>query len=324
MTGDMSTDTRVVSLLCAATEIVAALGLRHLLVGRSHECDYPPGVEALPVCTEPRFDIGGDTASIQRDVSGLVRDGLSIYTVDEAALDALKPDVILTQDQCAVCAVDLPAVEAAVESLTGAPAEIVSLNPNRLEDVWADMRRIARALDAEAAGEALIERLAGRIASVSRRIEALDARPTVGVLEWIDPPMGAGNWMPQLIELAGGVPVFGETGAHSPWLEWEAVRAADPEVILIAPCGLDMERAEADARLLAARPGWDELKAVRNGRVALADGHRYFNRPGPRLADSVEILAEILHPKTFEFGYRGGAWDGFMGVGHKAEGAATG
>jgi iron complex transport system substrate-binding protein len=320
----MSTDgPRVVSLLCAATEIVSALGQRDLLVGRSHECDFPPGVEDLPVCTEPRFDIAGDTRAIQRDVAALVRDGLSIYTVDVPALERLRPDLILTQDQCAVCAVDLPAVEEAVESLTGRDAEIVSLRPNRLEDVWADMRRIARALDTEAAGEALIERLRGRIASVERRIETLDERPTVGVLEWIDPPMGAGNWMPQLIAMAGGVPLFGETGAHSPWLEWQDVAAADPDVILIAPCGLDMQRAEADARLLAARPGWERLTAVRAGRVFIADGHQYFNRPGPRLADSVEILAEIIHPKTFEFGYRGRAWDGFMGVGHKADGAAT-
>jgi iron complex transport system substrate-binding protein len=313
----MTTDSpRIVSLLCAATEVAAALGFRHALVGRSHECDYPPGVQDLPVCTEPRFDIGGTSGAIQGSVEDLVREGLSIYTVKDALVADLKPDLILTQDQCEVCAVSLRDVEEAVCRLVGVEAEIVSLRPNRLEDVWADFRKVARAVGAEARGEALIERVMGRMASVARRAEMAGTRPRLAVIEWIEPPMGAGNWMPQMIEMAGGVPAFGETGLHSPWLDWDAFLASDPDVILLAPCGLDMERTRQDVAALAGRPGWAGLRAVRKNRVAIADGHQYFNRPGPRLAESVEILGEILHPGVFDFGYRGRAWDWLMGVGH--------
>jgi len=300
---------RVVSLIASATEIACALGYADRLVARSHECDYPPEVVAdLPALTAPKLNVGAASGEIDRQVKDLVRDGLGVYTVDADRLKALRPDVILTQDQCEVCAVSLAEVEAAVLDWAGGSPAIVSCRPDGLADVWSDIGRIAEALGAGERGRVLVEGLKARMTVIAARAEALPARPGVLSLEWVDPLMAAGNWMPELVEMAGGENLFGEAGRHSPWIDWEAVVEVDPEVIVALPCGYGIDRTGRDLARLAERREWPRLEAVREGRVYVTDGNQYFNRPGPRLAESLEILAEILHPEAFHFGHEGTGW----------------
>ncbi len=298
---------RIVSLIASATEIVCALGARDRLIGRSHECDFPADVLTLPQLTAPKFKIQGTSAEIDARVRDIVRDGLSVYRVDGDALKALSPDVIVTQDHCEVCAVSLSDVEAATCTWTGRVVEIVSLKPDSMADTYADIRRVARALSAEPAGEALVSDIQTRIATVARRV-ANAPRPRVAFIEWVEPLMAGGNWMPELIEAAGGDNLFGTAGKHSDWMQWNELAAADPDVILVAPCGYGLQRCLEELPLLQTKPGWRDLKAVRSGRVFFADGNAYFNRPGPRLADSTEIIAEILHPELITPRHRGTAW----------------
>lgn len=285
---------RIVSLIASATEIVCALGRGDWLVGRSHECDYPPAVTRLPALTAPKFKVEGSSGEIDRRVREIVRDGLSVYRVDADALSALSPDLIVTQDHCDVCAVSLRDVEEAVCRWTDRRVEILSLRPDCLADAYADIGRVARALAAEAQGVRLV-------GGMERRLQALAVqparrrRPRVAFIEWVEPLMAGGNWMPELIEAAGGHNLFGAAGKPSRSMSWDELVAADPEVIIIAPCGFVLERCLAELPLLQAKPGWSEIDAVLNGRVFFADGNAYFNRPGPRLADSGEILAHVLH-----------------------------
>jgi iron complex transport system substrate-binding protein len=293
----LDTIPRIVSLIASATEIVCALGRGGALVGRSHECDFPPGVARLPALTAPKFKVEGSSAEIDARVRAIVRDGLSVYRVDAEALRALNPDVILTQDHCEVCAVSLADVEAATCTWTGGPVEVVSLRPDSLADACADIRKVAQALGVRAAGDALVQQMQQRIDAVKAKV-AGRPRPRVAFIEWVEPLMAGGNWMPELIEAAGGANLFGTAGKHSDWMQWEELAAANPDAIVVAPCGYDLERCLQELPLLQAKPGWSELAAVRSGRIYFADGNAYFNRPGPRLADSAEILAGMLHPDT--------------------------
>ncbi|MFY9549803.1 MAG: cobalamin-binding protein [Thermoanaerobaculia bacterium] len=299
---------RIVSLLPAGTEIVAALGFEESLVGRSHECDFPAGVERVPICTEPRLNPRAAGDEIHRSVERLLSDSLSVYRVDAARLKALAPTHVVTQVQCEVCAVSLADVERALLGWTGRPPRLVSLSAARLEDVFEDMRRTAGCLGAEERGQALVDGLARRIEAVAAKARAADTRPRVAAIEWLSPLMAAGNWMPELVALAGGENLFGAAGRHSPWLDWVEVAAADPDVLVAFPCGFSLARTVEEAGILPALPGWDRLRAVRDGRVFLADGNAYFNRPGPRLVETLEILAEILHPTHFGFGHEGTGW----------------
>jgi iron complex transport system substrate-binding protein len=287
---------RVVSLIASATEIVCGLGRGGALVGRSHECDFPAEVLRLPALTAPKFKVAGSSAEIDARVRQIVREGLSVYRVDAEALAALAPDLILTQDHCEVCAVSLADVEAATCTWTGRPVTIVSLKPDSLADAYADIRKVAQALGVPEAGNALVERMQRRIAAVDALV-AGRPRPRVAFIEWVEPLMAGGNWMPELIEAAGGRNLFGTAGKHSDWMQWEEIRAADPDAIVVAPCGYDLARCLQELPLLQAKPGWADLAAVRASRVYFADGNAYFNRPGPRLADTAEILAEMLHPR---------------------------
>ena len=299
---------RIVTLLPSATEIVCALGFEDQLVGRSHECDFPRAVVRVPALTEAKFNAEGTSAEIDQRVKKIVADALSVYRVDAARLRELKPDLIVTQSQCEVCAVSEREVEAAVAEWLGARPRIVSLAPYGLDDIFTDMQRVADALDARARGTELVERLRARLAKIAERARGAAKRPGVATIEWIDPLMAAGNWMPALIEMAGGVNLFGVAGEHSPWMKFDELAASDPDVILIAPCGFSMERAAQDLPVLTNRAEWGRLKAVRGGQVFVADGNQYFNRPGPRIAESLEILAEIMHPELFDFGHEGAGW----------------
>jgi len=282
---------RIVSLIASATEIVDALGQFDNLVGRSHECDYPERVLGLPVCTRPRIPVDGSSREIDRLVKEAARTSVSIYDVFEDMIERLEPTHIVTQIQCEVCAVSLRDVERAVARGMKSRPQIVSLQPNSLADIWDDFRRVAYALGMPERGEEVVSALEARIGALASGGEP---RPRVACIEWIEPLMAAGNWTPELISLAGGINLFGEAGKHSPWMTWEQLEAADPDVIVIAPCGFDLERTGQEMYWLTDRPGWRGLRAVRTGRVYLADGNQYFNRPGPRVVETLEILTEIL------------------------------
>jgi iron complex transport system substrate-binding protein len=299
---------RVVSLLPSATEIVCVLGCGSQLVGRSHECDFPAEVTSLPACTQPNFDASASSSEIERQVKALSQKNPSLYRLDTALLKELRPDLIITQGQCEVCAVSLAEVELAV-SRWSAPPQIVSLAPLRLADVWNDIRAVARALGIAEHGKQVQAKLKTRCVDIIEKAVAVKHRPSVACLEWLDPLMAAGNWMPDLVQLAGGEDLLGEPGKHSPWLEWEALIQRDPDVIVVLPCGFDLKRTRAELPTLGDRPAWPQLRAVKSARVFLADGSQFFNRPGPRLVESLEILAEILHPELFRFGHQGTGWE---------------
>lgn len=305
---DPSTRPRVVSLLASATEIVAALGARDLLVARSHECDFPPDVASLPAVTVAKLDVSRPSADIDRDVKALLAQALSIYRVDGDRLRRLAPDVIVTQTQCEVCAVTPADVEAALADGSGARPRIVSLSPNGLADVFVDIMRVASALGRPERGAALVDTMRARMDTIATLAQQSAGRPRVACIEWIEPLMAAGNWMPDLVGMAGGLNLFGAAGQHSPWLTLDELAAADPDLILILPCGFDIPRARAELPALTTQPAWQSLRAVRDGHIFVCDGNQYFNRPGPRLAESLEILAEILHPSSFKFGHEGTGW----------------
>jgi len=299
---------RIVSLLPSATEIIAALGHRDGLVGRSHECDFPAGVEALPVCTRPRADLSGRSVEIDRKVRDIVSKALSVYEVLSDILKKVEPEVIVTQNQCEVCAVSLTDVEAAVCDWVGSTIEIVSLTAESTAAVYDDIHRVAEALNASATGTEVVERMQNRLAEISASAERLDTRPRTACIEWADPLMAAGNWIPEFVEATGGENLFGNAGQHSPWLEWADLLEADPDIIVLMPCGYNLARTAEEAQMLSTDPRWTSLRAVREGRTYITDGNAYFNRPGPRLKDSLEMMAEMIHPDFFDFGHKGVGW----------------
>lgn len=312
---------RIASLLPATTEMVHALGMGAGLVLRSHECDHPSGVEALPFATSPRV-MGdameeGDSGAIDAGVRWLLEQGLSIYELDAEILKAASPDLILTQHQCQVCAVPYSEIEAAARALLDPAPHIVSLSPRTLDDVLGDHLRVAEALGVPERGEALVAslrsrmeavRVRGQAAAEARAAAGLHPYPRVLTIEWLDPLMAGGNWMPELVAMAGGENLLGEAGAHSPFLPWERFLETDPDVIIVVPCGFSLARTLEEMPALASRPGWASFRAVRDGRVAVVDGHHYFNRPGPRIVDSLEILFEILHPEAGRQVHAGDGW----------------
>jgi iron complex transport system substrate-binding protein len=297
---------RIASLLASGTELVCALGLGDSLVGRSHECEEPAWVRGLPQLSRPTFPIDGPSGEIDRHVRERLRAGRPLYEVDEARLAALAPDVILTQTHCEVCAVS-PG-----DLACGVPARlerrrVVALDGGTLEAVLEGFGRVAEVLGAADQGRALVARLRARAEAVAERARDL-ARPRVACIEWIDPVFAMGNWGPELVALAGGESVLGQAASKSTTTAWEAVIAADPDVLIVAPCGFTLERTLRELPSLAVRPGWSELRAVRAGRVFAADGDRYFNRSGPSLFETPEVLAEMLHPARFEPLHRDAAW----------------
>ncbi|MGH2498422.1 MAG: cobalamin-binding protein [Ktedonobacteraceae bacterium] len=295
---------RLVSLLASATEMVAALGCLDQLVARSHECDYPSEILSLPVVSRVQIDTEASSARIDEQIKQLAQStagphdaaikALSIYAIDVALLQELRPDVIFTQTQCEVCAVSERDVMQAVEQLTGLQPRIVSLAPYRLADVWEDITRVGEALGRGEQAELLVRDYQRRLTRLHELTAHQGARPRVAILEWLDPLMGAGNWTPELVDIAGGANVFGEMGQHAPWLTWEELLAADPDALVLAPCGFTLERTMQDIPLLQQHPSWQSLRAVKNGRVYAIDGNAYINRSGPRLVESTEILGRIL------------------------------
>jgi iron complex transport system substrate-binding protein len=289
---------RVVSLLPSATEIVCALGAGGELVGVSHECDHPPEVSGLPALTSSRLPGNGTSGEMDRSVRDLLRAALAIYHLDVDLLASLDPEVVITQDLCEVCAVSFGAVCAAVDRLADREVRVVSLHPQRLDDIWGDLRTVAAALGRQATGERLLAGLLARLHRIER--EAADGdRPRVVSVEWLDPVMLGGTWMPELITVAGGDPLGVAAGERAPTLDLAALRRLEPEVVVIKPCGYPVERTLAELELFPKVLPWAEWPAVRAGRVYVADGNAYFNRSGPRIVDSAELLAACLHPDRF-------------------------
>jgi iron complex transport system substrate-binding protein len=288
---------RIVSLLPAATEIVAALGKIDDLVGVSHECNFPDAVNRKPRVTGCEIH-GTDIASCQIDgwVSERLANGQAIFTLDEPLLRDLRPDLILTQRLCDVCAPAYGSVAALAESLPG-PPKVLNLEPSRLDDVFQNIGDVAAALGIHDVGVQVVEHLRSRVARVERQAESMNHRPRVAVIEWLDPVFCSGHWTPELVEIAGGVEVLGQKGKDSVRKTWEDVARSEPEILMVACCGQSAERALHDWGLVSGLSAVRNLPAVRNGRVYFADGNAYFSRPGPRLVDSLEILAQTIEPE---------------------------
>lgn len=288
---------RIVSLLPSLTELVCALGHQDDLVGVTHECDYPPGVQSLPFLTRNQFDADASSAEIDALVSAHHD---SLYELDEEALARLAPNLILTQEQCDVCAVNEDTVREAAERLPRSPS-VESFNPTNLDEVFAMFRRVGDLLDERAEAESIIAGFKLTAGEISWKRKASGGGATgsrrVLLLEWLNPLFSSGDWNPEIIDRAGGVEVLGQAGVPSRRLTWKQVAASQPEVVIVAPCGFPLERAELELRAVEHRPEWRDLPAVRQGTVVLADGSAFFSRPGPRLETSLRIAAAAIDPE---------------------------
>lgn len=296
---------RIVSLIPSATEILDLIGVTDHLVGRSHECDTPAWVQSLPECTAPAFSTEGPERDVHDRVAARLQQALSIYRLHVPVIESLAPTHIVTQDRCDVCAVTLREVETAACALLGGDTKVIALAPHRLADVWSDIARLAAMFDRD---PAVADHCAKRCARLARLTAGVGERPTVACLEWLDPLIGAGGWLPELVAVAGGEAVLAHAGGDAERLDHNALLEADPDVIVCMPCGHDLARTRAGSATLIAQPGFESLRAVREGRVHAVDGSHFFSRPGPRLLESAEILAEILFPDRFDFGHRGRHW----------------
>lgn len=308
---------RIACLLPAASEIVAGLGAAQEMVARSHACDRPRSLLGLPVVTSTRIKAIAPGTAIHASVEATLADALSLFAVDVESLRRLAPDLVITQVQCDVCAVSETGLRRALAGLAGPRGDgadgadgidLISLEARDLEGIFHDIARVAQAVDRAGAGARLIGEMRHRLAELAGIAAKAPFRPEVAIIEWVEPLMGSGHWMPELVSCAGGRLLFGATGARSPWIDWARLRAADPDALMVAPCGFSLDRAVKEARGLFALPGFADLRAVREGRVAVVDGEAHVNRPGPRIVETAEILAEWLHPSLFAPRHKGLGW----------------
>ena len=302
----MGSPARIVSLLASGTELVCALGAGERLVGRSHECDHPAWVKRLPAVSRPTFDVGGSSREIDELVRARLRAGEPLYEVDEVAIVSLEPDLIITQSHCEVCAVTPADIAHAVPARL-VRKQVAILRTGSLQAILEGFLEVARVLDLAAEGARLVSGLRARLSEVTDKARSC-APVSVVCLEWIDPPFAMGNWGPELVDIAGGINVLGTQGVHSSAVSWDVVQRADPDVLVVAPCGFGLERAVAEVPALVARPGWEGLRAVRAGRVFVCDGNLYFNRSGPSMFETPDILAQMLHPEAFAAKDEGRVW----------------
>ena len=288
---------KIVSLLPSATEMICTLGLEDQLVGITHECDFPASVRRLPIVTRTLIASNASSAEIDRLVQEQLRTRQALYTLDLPTLHMLQPDLIVTQALCNVCAVAEDEVQAAVCTLPGRP-RVINLEPRNLSEVFGAIHQVAQAAGVEQKSEHIVKELQARVEAVVTRAVELQHRPRVALLEWLDPPFSCGHWSPELVRLAGGVEGLGQEGKASRKLRWDEIIAWQPEFVFIACCGFGVDRTMNDLSILQPVPGWQDLPAVRLGQVFVTDGSQYFSRPGPRLVDSLEILAHALHPEV--------------------------
>ena len=297
---------RIVSLLPAATEIVSALGAKDMLVGRSHECDWPPNVSSLPILTTPKIDSTASSVEIDQAIKN--SESGPLFSLDESLLRELGPDLILTQSACSICAVDVEAVASIAASLAlpnGGHPDVLALAPQSLSELIDDIALVGGKIGKQAEATKLIATLNKRMTAVTTGTQKFEIdrkkKPNIALIEWLDPPMSAGNWVPEMIHMAGATDALKADPGKSHWIQWADVAEADPDIVILIPCGFELERVLTEAKTPAVWPHLKDLRATREGKLFAVDGHHLFNRPGPRLVDSLEVLAELLHPESFQF-----------------------
>jgi len=306
----MKADMRIISLIPSATEILCALGLTNSIVGRSHECDFPLNVQNIPICTKNLIDCQVVSKKIDEQVRFKLISGLSIYELDLALLTQLNPSLIVTQSQCDVCAVDLSQVqEELAHTGLGKKTKIVTMQANDLKGIFQDIQRVAEAVGKQKKGQALIATMVSNLLQLHSHIPLLKNKPKVACIEWIDPLMAAGNWIPALVKLAGAENLFSLEGSASPSLTKQNFLSADPDAIIFMACGFGIERTIKELELFFKNQEFQTLKSVRDKRVYVVDGNHFFVRPGPRIVDSFQILCEILHPGSFSPKLKGLGWE---------------
>lgn len=299
---------RIISLISSATEIVHSLGCAEMLVGISHECDYPNYIKNLPICSQPRLNPDGSSIEIDNQVRSILQDALSIYRINQDLISKLNPDVIITQSQCQVCAVNLNDVQRALKDMLDIDPQIISLEPKSLDDVWSDIKKIAKKLKKDKVALSMLENINGEITRIKERKKDKNKR-TVACIEWIDPLMFAGNWVPEMVDIVDGVDLFGIKGEHSSWSKKHILFEKDPDIIIFMPCGYDIAKTRQEVIKIFGLDEWKNLKSFNSGNVYITDGNQYFNRPGPRLLDSIKILDEIINQSN-SFEYFGHGWIG--------------
>lgn len=300
---------RILSLLPAATEIICALGYKDDLIGRSHECDYPADVQSLPVCTTPNKRLNNSSSqNIDSDIKDLISKGLSIYEVDYELLESLKPDIIITQDHCEVCAVEFSQMEEAVGEALDYQPVIVSVSPKNLDEVLESFVEIAAKMGDTIEGMNLSAHIQKKINAIAQKCTSLHSFDNIFCIEWMDPLLATGNWLPELVQAVNGEALYGTIGEHAQTIDWKSVLDSNPDIIILMPCGFTIDQTLADINVMTSKDGWSTLNAVQNRRVYIADGHHYFNRPGPRLLDSTKILAEMLYPLDFAPHFKNKGW----------------
>ena len=303
---------KIVTLIPSATEIVAFLGEKDSIVGRSHECDYPPDLNKIKKLTSPKINVDGTSGEIHKQINTILENSLSVYKVDIKELKKLEPDVVITQAHCEVCAVSLAEVEEIVAKHLNEKTKIISLQPNTLGEVFDDIKKVAEGLNLDkVTTEGLIKPLEQRVKNI--QIKSLKKKKTVACIEWIDPLMAAGNWIPEMVKISGGEDVFGKSGKDSHWITFDEIKNYDPEVIIFLPCGYNIEKTKEEVEnLLIKETKWSNLKAFKDKDLFIVDGNQFFNRPGPRLVESLEIFAEIIHPNLFNFNHQQSGWINFF------------
>ena len=302
--------TKIVTLIPSATEIVAFLGQKNSIIGRSHECDYPYGLNHVAKLTSPKINVDGTSVEIDKQINTILENSLSVYKVDVPKLKELNPDYIITQAHCEVCAVSFSEVEAIVSKNLNKNTKIISLQPNTLNDVFNDIKRVAKELNIEnQINNRLIKNLNERLEEIKELSSKQKSKPSVACVEWIEPLMMAGNWIPEMVEIAGGINILGKSGKDSHWTKFDEISKKDPEIVIFLPCGFNIEKTKYELKnILKKNNNWQSLKAFKNKKFFVADGNQFFNRPGPRLLESLEIFAEIMHPDLFNFNHKKTGW----------------
>ena len=304
---------KIVTLIPSATEIVAFLGQKESIIGKSHECDFPQDLSEIIKLTEPKINVEGTSGEIHKQIEVILEKSLSVYKVHVSKLKKLNPDFIVTQSHCEVCAVSFSEVENITRDHLGKNTKIISLQPNKLQEIFDDIKRVAKSLNVDNDhNNKLINNLEARLLNIKKKTQELK-KPKILCVEWIDPLMAAGNWMPEMTQIAGGIDILGKIGADSHWIQFEDILTQDPDLIVFIPCGFNLKKTNDEVKkLLNKNNDWKKLKAFKNKNLYITDGNQYFNRPGPRIVDSLEILAEIFHPTTFNFGHKNKAWINFF------------
>ena len=300
---------KIVTLIPSATEIVAFLGEKQSIVGRSHECDFPKDLKDIVKLTSPKINVEGTSGEIDKQINVILENSLSVYKVNVDKLKQLDPDFIVTQSHCEVCAVSFSEVENIVNAHLNQKTKIISLQPNTLNEVLDDIRRVASDLKInKEKSELLIGDLEKRLENIKNKTKN-KKKPKIACIEWLDPLMIAGNWIPEMVSISGGDDLFGKAGNDSHWVKFDEIKKKDPDIIIFMPCGFDIIKTKSELQNLLERDSsWHSLRAFKENNLFVVDGNQFFNRPGPRLVESIEILAEIIHPTLFDFNHKNTGW----------------